>query len=211
VNEAEGEKEDPEFNDVENGFVGEGVIEANVGAKEFPFGDEDGGFKQEEQNGGDDAPMAVDESSGAAVEPGEITVWIPGRERNVRDVDFGLSLGAAAALGHELLAEGKVFLLRGSVPEVVLFHVLCEEPDVFRSDVGSCLRGVEGGDFVERANSVEELSESPLGRLEAKIICPAALEDAKDRLAIEDIFADDEVGIEAWAGVARETRLRDFG
>ena len=55
----------------------------------------------------------------------------------------------ASALGGEFLAEGEVLLLRGSVPEVVLFHALCEEADVFRCDIGPGLRGVERGDFVE--------------------------------------------------------------
>jgi len=50
-----------------------------------------------------------------------------------------------------------------------------------------------------------------LSGLEAKIICSAALQDAKDGFAIEDVFADDEIGIEARAGVARETRFGDLG
>ena len=129
----------------------------------------------------------------------------------MRDIDFGFSLGATAALGHKFFAEGEILLLRGSVPEVIFFHAFCEEPDVFRGDVGSGLRGVEGGDFVERAHSVEELRELPLGGLKTEIIGFAPLQDTEDRFAIEYVFADDEIRVEAWTGVARETRFGNLG
>ena len=101
------------------------------------------------------------------------------------DVEPGFSLRTAAALRHQLLTQGEVFLLRRSVPEVILFHVLRKEPDVFRGDEGSSLRGVKRGDFVERAHSVEELRELPLGGLKTEIIGLAALQNTEDGFAIE--------------------------
>jgi hypothetical protein len=87
MDEAESEKEDPEFDNVKYGFVREVVIKPNIWPKKFPLGEEDGGFKEEEKNGDDDAPTAVDESSDTAVEPGEIAVWVPRGEGDVSNVE----------------------------------------------------------------------------------------------------------------------------
>src|ERR1019366_2660499 len=196
-----------EFRKVKNTLVGEVVIKRSVGRNDMPLRDEDRRFKCEKQKHGEHTPWAVHVAANSPIERSEKAVGIPRREADVREIEFRTTSGAPPPLRHQFLAESQVFFLRSFVPEVGFFHALGEEAYVF--DCGGCSGPllVDCCNLVVRSNAVKEQRQLPLKSWNAKEGSFLPLQYGEDRLAIEHVFANHELRINAGRTAARQARL----
>jgi len=155
MDESQAEEQKPELRKVEKRLVGEVVIQRNIRTKVLPLNNEHHRFETEQKHHGEHAPPAENKASGDAVQRRQVSIRIPRREADVREIQLRFTIRPATTLGLESRAVCEILFLRRLVPEIHLIHIGGEEFDIFRRELSSALFVETCGNLVVAADTVE--------------------------------------------------------
>src|SRR5215831_10337158 len=214
---ADDEDQDPKPCKVADALLGEVEEHRRVRRDHVPVMNYHDRFRGEEQNNSEQGPAAVDEAARCSIEPVEVSIRVPCRKADVRDVEF--SLCSSFALGQQLLAHGKVLILVALVPERRILHPVGECAYFLAVHLRTGLTRKFVCDLLVRSLSIEYLEQLPLSWRQPEVSVLATLEHADDGLSVENSFVNDQLGIHARrlgpgrpsSGKLRENRVERLG